>query len=250
MSSPQDRQEGQEGCQDKGDPFGAGDVGAPQPAADRALAVPAEPVPVSSAVAASITGASVIGITGTQAGPTSRQKDTLVAVLVGFREGGVVWQHNGDCVGADRYAGLIWKALGGKVHLHPPSNSSKRAFIEADAEEPAKPYLERNGDIATASDVLVALPSGMTEELRSGTWSTVRRARKQMKPVIIVWPSGLWELDAPPIPRADAQAMPPHIEDSGIGFNASNDPFSQDSNRLGSEGSMLFHDTTFSRGGR
>lgn len=39
------------------DPFPNGGVGAPQPAADRALAVPAEPLRVSSADAASITGA-------------------------------------------------------------------------------------------------------------------------------------------------------------------------------------------------
>lgn len=46
-------------------------------------------------------------------------------------------------------------------------------------ERPAKPYLERNKDIANEGiDGLIAAPSGWVEELRSGTWATVRYARK------------------------------------------------------------------------
>jgi hypothetical protein len=51
------------------------------------------------------------------------------------------------------------------------------------------PPIERNHIMVDAADVLIACPHG-PEELRSGTWSTVRYARQQGKPVIIVWPDG------------------------------------------------------------
>jgi hypothetical protein len=38
--------------------------------------------------------------------------------------------------------------------------------------------------------VLLAVPKGMIEELRSGTWSTIRRAKKHGINVVICWPDG------------------------------------------------------------
>jgi len=60
---------------------------------------------------------------------------------------------------------------------------------------PIKRPLERNSDIVADSDLLLATPRFYEEELRSGTWATVRRARKANKPLIIVWPNGKvdWE---------------------------------------------------------
>lgn len=52
-----------------------------------------------------------------------------------------------------------------------------------------KPPLERNKDIVNVCDILLAAPKG-PEEQRSGTWSTVRYARKVGKPVVIFWPNG------------------------------------------------------------
>ena len=39
-------------------------------------------------------------------------------------------------------------------------------------------YLARNDRIVASSDVLVAFPRTENEELRSGTWATIRRARR------------------------------------------------------------------------
>lgn len=57
-----------------------------------------------------------------------------------------------------------------------------------------KPYLVRNKDIVNASEGMLAAPRG-PEELRSGTWSTIRYARKCRKKVLIMWPDGseTWE---------------------------------------------------------
>lgn len=55
---------------------------------------------------------------------------------------------------------------------------------------PAKDYLARNHDIVDAAGLLIAAPSGPAEKRRSGTWATVRHARKQGTRIWIVLPSG------------------------------------------------------------
>lgn len=47
-------------------------------------------------------------------------------------------------------------------------------------------YMDRNDALAERGDVLVAFPETAEEELRSGTWATIRRFRKAGKPVIII----------------------------------------------------------------
>lgn len=81
---------------------------------------------------------------------------------------------------------------GVKVHQHPPESNEFRAYCRnADKKEAPKPFLERDQDIVDWSEVLIATPSEETgEKLRSGTWATVRMARKKGIPIIIVRPSG------------------------------------------------------------
>jgi hypothetical protein len=108
-----------------------------------------------------------------------------------MKSSGVVTMHNGDCIGSDLNAATIWWAMGGRVHGHPPENSSKRAFFKFDEVEAPLPYMERNTVIAQMGQFLVATPGESAEQLRSGTWSTIRRARKMGKRVLIVVPSGV-----------------------------------------------------------
>lgn len=44
-------------------------------------------------------------------------------------------------------------------------------------------YLKRDDAMVRAADVLLAFPNSMREELRSGTWATIRRAWKRDVPV-------------------------------------------------------------------
>jgi hypothetical protein len=131
-----------------------------------------------------------IGVTGTQAGATDAQIDTLRVWFERFRERGVLWKNNGDCLGFDAQAGLLWKWFGGKLRLHVPDCDAKRAFLPGDAVEPPLPYLTRNRNIVDRSRALVAAPKGFSEELRSGTWATIRYARKCRLPVLIIFPDG------------------------------------------------------------
>jgi hypothetical protein len=53
-----------------------------------------------------------------------------------------------------------------------------------------KPYRVRNRDIVRDTETLIATPSEPVELLRSGTWSTVRFARKLGRAVWVILPNG------------------------------------------------------------
>lgn len=119
---------------------------------------------------------------------TERQKTAFRALLAEQFVPGEF--HHGDCIGADRDAQEIANEDGWYTVSHPPEIQTKRAFTENDRTEPRKPYLDRNHDIVYETEMLIACPKEDTEQLRSGTWATVRYARKQGKPVRIIRPSG------------------------------------------------------------
>lgn len=129
-----------------------------------------------------------IGFTGTQLGCTAQQKATVRRLLIEMDPEGVA---HGDCIGADAEFHAIALQLGKWIRIHPPYKGSKRAYCEEWNEIlPGKDYLDRNKDIVNGVDYLIACPEGDEEVLRSGTWSTVRYARKVGVPVIVVNPDG------------------------------------------------------------
>lgn len=131
-----------------------------------------------------------VGFTGTRQGMSKKQFAQLIQFLEKHKPEEF---HHGDCNGADDEAHHTAVARGVAVVIHPPSNDTERAYNMANLDEPAqrvtillsKPYLTRNKDIVNACDILLAAPKGDTEELRSGTWATVRHARALGKPVIV-----------------------------------------------------------------
>jgi hypothetical protein len=100
--------------------------------------------------------------------------------------------HLGDAVNADAQAHLEAVHLGIKTIGHPPTDPSRRAFCTYDEEREPQAYLVRNhGIVHEALDGLIAAPSGFVEQMRgSGTWATVRYARKLKRRVWVVLPDG------------------------------------------------------------
>ena len=129
-----------------------------------------------------------IGFTGTRQGMTAEQKSALRNLL----DGGAGEFHHGDCIGADSEAHDIADECGYGIILHPPTNSSERAWREVPRHmmRPERPYLDHNKDIVRETASLIAAPAEPEEQLRSGTWSTVRFARKLGKPVFLILPDG------------------------------------------------------------
>ena len=134
-----------------------------------------------------------IGFTGTQKGMTKAQEHTLSAILWTASENKDITEfHHGDCVGADAQAHNLIDGMGlhDRIVIHPPTNSSRVAFKPSLKILEPKPYLERNHDIVDACDVLLACPSSMVEQRRSGTWATIRYAKKVGKSYMIIYPDG------------------------------------------------------------
>jgi hypothetical protein len=128
-----------------------------------------------------------VGFTGARIGMNDRQRRTLYRLLRRFTGGRL---HHGDCVGADEQAHQFARRQQMLVVLHPPDQVGKRAFCRADEIRPAQPYLDRNHAIVDESEVLIAAPATSRELLRSGTWATVRYARKAGREILLLLPNG------------------------------------------------------------
>jgi hypothetical protein len=137
-----------------------------------------------------------VGFTGTQRGMTPAQRLMFEAVIAKLDSLGISEFHHGDCIGSDKEAHEAVSTLSAffkssvKIILHPPNKRSKRAFCSADELRKPLSYLDRNQEIVNSTDVLIATPAEEVEVLRSGTWSTIRRARKQNKIILIINPCG------------------------------------------------------------
>ena len=136
-----------------------------------------------------------VGFTGTRQGFTEPQSNAF-ANLMRNAESVSEFQH-GSCKGADIQAAYrLPRRIKRVAHPGTDANGENPHYArdeKATILEP-KPYLVRNHDIVDATQVLIACPAGMKEELRSGTWATVRYARKQGKAITIIYPDGRIEI--------------------------------------------------------
>jgi hypothetical protein len=131
-----------------------------------------------------------IGMTGTRNDITEMAQKTLINFLNNNKINEV---HHGDCVGADNTFHNICLAFNIKIIIHPPDDNKMRSFCKSDTILPTKKYIKRNHDIVDVSDMLIAFPPTKEELLRSGTWSTIRYAKKKNKKIFIIFPDGTTE---------------------------------------------------------
>lgn len=131
--------------------------------------------------------------TGTREGMTELQKTAFIRHLQQMS-----CLIHGACRGADDEA----DELAALVFVHRivwPSTASTRVpdeVLQARTRVgsgltillPPLPPLVRDRHIVDSGEVLLAAPRAMYEERHSGTWATVRYARKKGVPVIMLWP--------------------------------------------------------------
>ena len=131
-----------------------------------------------------------IGFTGSQNGCTDVQLESLIEIIEGLTE--MNSASHGDCIGADEEFHNVCRSVPRHIKIigHPPTNSSKRAFCKFDFVFEEKDYITRNHDIVNSVDILLACPKETKEIIRSGTWATIRYARKVGIPVLIIYPDG------------------------------------------------------------
>lgn len=150
-----------------------------------------------------------VGFTGSQHAPMRpRQLAVVIDVLFELCTAGAEFHHGCNRMRDDKIA-RIAKLLGYRLVGHPPTDKSKVGKVVNDYDLPDLPYLERNHRIVDDTDVLIAAPLTSYEQLRSGTWSTVRFAAKRWKPGLVVYPNGL----VSPLQRSVSCALPPQPSD-------------------------------------
>lgn len=128
----------------------------------------------------------IVSFTGTRQGMTDEQIESLYKALSSHA---VDEFHHGDCVGADADAHDVAVDLGIPVAIRPSNLREQRAFC-TNCTILAKPMppLVRNHNLVDDCDLLIATPSG-SEVRRSGTWATIRYAKKRVA-TSIIWPDG------------------------------------------------------------
>lgn len=135
-----------------------------------------------------------LGFTGTKNGMVPEQKTAFAALCAQKRSEGFTKFRHGDCIGADDQAATIAAAAGFFIIAHPghpkdPENTMYRAFNpHSHLVLTAKPFVKRDHDIVDESDELAATPMGHEEIIASGTWTTVRYARKKNKITHVLCP--------------------------------------------------------------
>jgi hypothetical protein len=127
-----------------------------------------------------------IGFTGTRHGMNDVQMEEFKNIITSKE---IDEFHHGMCVGSDKQAHDAVSEEKIKIIGHPPKY--KKFMAECDCNILMKPldYLERNKNIVDKSEILIATPD-TKEKVRSGTWSTVRYARKQKKKIYIIHKNG------------------------------------------------------------
>lgn len=115
-----------------------------------------------------------IGFTGTRRGMTEFQKKAVSEFLAMLR---LTFGHefiHGAADGSDKQAEAM-ALVSGYVPQPIPAGDNP---------------LARDHKIARQSEFVIATPFEYEEVMRSGTWATIRYARKYHTPGVIVWPDG------------------------------------------------------------
>lgn len=128
-----------------------------------------------------------VAFTGTQIGMSSPQLVAFEKVLASLTPKVLI---HGDCIGADAQAHDIAIALGVEVWIRPCTISYKRAYKKGKLLAAPEDPLVRHRKMVDQAQALIACPKEMKQQLRSGTWATVRYASKLDILKWIVYPDG------------------------------------------------------------
>jgi hypothetical protein len=147
-----------------------------------------------------------IGITGTRNRLTMNQYESLALTLAEYSAGqqslgSYLFIHHGCCIGTDEISHLLARDMkctficghpGIDRHGNSPYSMPIR-LREFSILNGSKPYRERNKDIVNTGRIIIACPASPEmhfDSRRSGTWQTVRLARKAEKEIIYIWADG------------------------------------------------------------
>jgi len=134
-----------------------------------------------------------LGMSGSRNGITEAANEALTQFLNNHH---ILEAHHGDCVGADASFHERVEEKNIKIVIHPPNVTTMRAYCKPSTDGEIRkeiPYLTRNKNIVDSTDMLIAFPETKEEQWKSGTWSTIRYAKKTNKSIVIIYPDGITE---------------------------------------------------------
>ena len=134
----------------------------------------------------------IVGFTGTRSGMTVIQIEQTSAILTELKSiGKIDFGLHGDCVGADADFDKICKRLQIQTCIRPGNMPVYRARCLSKELDKPRPPLIRNKAIVQDADIMLACPANKEELKRgSGTWATIRLARKENRALTIIFPDG------------------------------------------------------------
>lgn len=137
----------------------------------------------------------ILGFTGTRTGMTAAQRAALPQVVATLPD----LVLHGGAKGADAqfhaWVAPLYKPVLPQIEVYPGESVRWTHWNYASFSgslfkvHPTSEPLARNKAIVSRCDHLLACPDG-PERTRSGTWATVRYARKAGKPMTIIMPDG------------------------------------------------------------
>lgn len=142
----------------------------------------------------------IIGVTGTQT-PGPNAGDVVARAFFPYRNDNVTIV-NGLCIGMDTFCAIIARDVGYNVHGVCPANRYKVAPIAVECCTSIEympvgtSYMDRNDCIIRPKQcppiqLLLAFPRTEIEELRSGTWATIRRGWRALdRDNVLIFPVG------------------------------------------------------------
>lgn len=130
-----------------------------------------------------------VGVTSTRKGLNEVQRLWVTFFL---KEHQVNVLHHGDCVGGDDELAKMFHQKGTYVIAHPAHtiNKYKAKCQINDLILSPDDTLARNQTIVRHSELVLGFPYTIEEEVRSGTWFTIRHAKKLKVPVLVIKPNG------------------------------------------------------------
>lgn len=142
-----------------------------------------------------------LSFTGSRLGLTDAAFDALYRRLAEYRRyHKEVRGSHGGCIGGDRLFHEFLRELWGEaafLTIHPASNVPPSLQDLSDADDLLAPAHSRDRNeaivLAARHGVLVACPwapEGAAESRRSGTWQTIRMARRLLGGCVLVLPDG------------------------------------------------------------
>lgn len=141
-----------------------------------------------------------LGMTGTRNGISKSANITLNRIinrLINNKSKPLIEVAHGDCTGADAdfhdYISENYNNI--KIIIHPPSNNKDRAYKKGHIIMTPDTYLSRNRKIVDSNDILIGFPPTKNELPSSGTWYTIKYARKVKKGLIIIYPDGTFKTE-------------------------------------------------------